>query len=115
MAGILCNCGGIHQSVEEWKDCPMALTPRPIDYRERFANVEIKEWKGVTADDEPSIWESRAASIILNLGMLFVIFPIMYLGIGAAKIADWRARRRLRKSQVPAIQEPAKRRPRRAF
>jgi hypothetical protein len=102
---VLCSCGGIH-TVEEWKECPMAMTPRPIDYRERFT---------VQYCIPPRSIERRVADLILNVLMASFIFPLMYALIGAAKVADWWTRRRLRKSPDAAIQEPAKPRPRRAF
>jgi len=90
----------------------MAMTPRPIDYRERFTDVTIEAW---TPDDVPNYYASFFSSVVLNLALIFIIFPLMCACIGLAKIADGWNRLRLRKRSDAAIQEPAKPRPRRAF
>lgn len=112
VVGIFCNCGGLHKTVEEWRECPMASTPRQDNTPPEIIQ---QEWHGMTADGEQDYFASRALSIALNVAMIFLIFPLMYVMIGMARIGDYISRRRLRKTTNAAIQEPAKRRPRRAF
>ncbi len=106
VVGIFCNCGGLHKTVEEWKECPMSTKAKQIE----------QDWYGVTGDDPaPSYLSSRSVEIALNAALIFFIFPLMFVLLGMAYVADYISRRRLRKRTNAAIQEPAKRRPRRAF
>lgn len=106
VVGIFCNCGGIHKTVEEWKECPMSEKPRSLYPHERYS---------VQQCEPPRSRAFHVTDIILNVLMACFIFPLMYLLIGMAKIADYISRRRLPKPTSDGIQEPATRRPRRAF
>lgn len=83
----------------------MAGVPQRVDVRERFTVTPI--------DPPPKSY--RVTDLLLQAAMVLFIFPLMYTLIGMAKVADYISRRRLRKRTNAAIQEQAKRRPRRAF
>lgn len=105
VVGFFCNCGGIHKTVEEWKECPMAETPRAAQ----------QEWYGTLEDEDDRRFMASVASnvwlTILIIVFIMLYYPMLLLG----GIADRWHQRRLQKRKNAAIQEQAKKRPRRAF
>lgn len=104
---IVCRCGKTHTSLEEWRECPMTHQPQ---YTEQ-------EWYGTMEDiedDDRRFVESLASNIWLTI-LIFIFIVLYYPSLLFGSIADRWGQRRLQKRQNAAIQEQAKKRPRRAF